>query len=583
MLEEEDEDDKLTALASEKLLLSRKNIDVSMRFSDDITRCLFGTTRSFYFTNQIKGFTGESEESSFNLMRLNKNAKDDTYYNAMERLGPSMNQRKNKLGDIRSLTSSRRLKWGSDQYVPKVALGQTSGTDIGESIDLQRSHVIDFRALRKISSEGIGDCGSRRGVTWRVLLGYLPLELEKWEEVLAKERGLYRKLVSELFVDPRHSSSTTLRSNVDISKFSENRLNISSLMTESEKTVVSETNHPLSLDNNSEWAQFFENERMLDEIRKDVVRTHPDLAFFLETERNLGQRRYAAIERILFVWAKLNIGVKYVQGMNEIVGTLYFVLASDFNEEWACEAEADTYFLFNILMVEMRDVFIPALDDSDTGIQGRISCFKNLLSLHDPEVRCHLDDLGIHPSFFAVRWLTTLLSREFLLPDTIRLWDSMLASTHKDNFLRYVSVTMVMAIRDLLLAGDFSTCLRLLQCYPPTDVGTILESSRVLWIYESQITLACQSGITLNQAFNTITPPEKIIIAYGLKNGLCPERHKPARTSKSKSSSSLPPFSPNSNQKFRRRSFSFNDGQNRRSFVKPFIELFANKQNDEQE
>jgi len=38
---------------------------------------------------------------------------------------------------------------------------------------------------------------------------------------------------------------------------------------------------------------------LLDEIRKDVVRTHPDLKFFLEPSDILGHWRYAAIERIL--------------------------------------------------------------------------------------------------------------------------------------------------------------------------------------------------------------------------------------------------------------------------------------------
>jgi hypothetical protein len=52
-----------------------------------------------------------------------------------------------------------------------------------------------------------------------------------------------------------------------------------------------------------------EHAQMLEEIRKDVVRTHPDLFFFLEPQKNLGLRRYAALERILFVWAKLNKGV----------------------------------------------------------------------------------------------------------------------------------------------------------------------------------------------------------------------------------------------------------------------------------
>lgn len=107
-----------------------------------------------------------------------------------------------------------------------------------------------------------------------------------------------------------------------------------------------------------------------------------------------------------------------------------------------------------------------------------------------------------------IRWLTTLLSREFTLPDTIRLWDSMFASTHKENFLRYVCVTMVMMIRDQLLEGDFSVCLRLLQSYPPTNVDRMLESSRALWIYESQVTLAChKSGIGLGQALSFIEPP----------------------------------------------------------------------------
>lgn len=215
------------------------------------------------------------------------------------------------------------------------------------------------------------------------------------------------------------------------------------------------------------------------------------------------------------------IQVRYVQGMNEIVGTLYFVLANDENSEWASEAEADTYFLFNTLMVEMRDIFVPDLDEADTGIQGRMQNMISLLSLHDPEVRCHLDDCHIDPGFYSIRWLTTLLSREFLLTDTIRLWDSMFASTHKDNFMRYVCVCMVMVIREDLLKGDFGTCLRLLQSYPPTNVDQLLESSRALWIYESQVTLAChKGGISLGQALSTIAPPPAVLMAYGLHGGL---------------------------------------------------------------
>mmetsp|Transcript_4201 Transcript_4201/g.2495 ORF Transcript_4201/g.2495 Transcript_4201/m.2495 type:complete len:146 (+) Transcript_4201:132-569(+) len=97
----------------------------------------------------------------------------------------------------------------------------------------------------------------------------------------------------------------------------------------------------------------------------------------------------------------------------------------------------------------------------------------------------------------------------------------MFASTHKDNFMRYVCVCMVMIIREDLLKGDFGTCLRLLQSYPPTDVDQLLESSRALWIYESQVTLAChKGGISLSQALTTIAPPPAVIMAYGLNGGL---------------------------------------------------------------
>ncbi len=65
-------------------------------------------------------------------------------------------------------------------------------------------------------------------------------------------------------------------------------------------------------DYDPKWRHFLENASLLDEIRKDVVRTHPDLKFYLEPNDNLGSRRYAAIERILFVWAKLNKGVSII-------------------------------------------------------------------------------------------------------------------------------------------------------------------------------------------------------------------------------------------------------------------------------
>jgi hypothetical protein len=42
-----------------------------------------------------------------------------------------------------------------------------------------------------------------------------------------------------------------------------------------------------------------------------------------------------------------------------------------------------------------------------------------------------------------------------------------------------------------------------------------------LWIYESQLTLAChKGGISLHQALQTISPPPAIIMAFGVRDGM---------------------------------------------------------------
>ena len=46
------------------------------------------------------------------------------------------------------------------------------------------------------------------------------------------------------------------------------------------------------------------------------------------------EAHWEVVQRILFLYAKLNPGQSYVQGMNEIIGPIYYVFASDPNNEW---------------------------------------------------------------------------------------------------------------------------------------------------------------------------------------------------------------------------------------------------------
>lgn len=70
------------------------------------------------------------------------------------------------------------------------------------------------------------------------------------------------------------------------------------------------------------------------------------------------------LARVLFIYAKLNQGVKYVQGMNEVLATLYYCFWQ-FNDEDVLPVkymESDLFFCFTNLMMEIRDGFLRDLD-----------------------------------------------------------------------------------------------------------------------------------------------------------------------------------------------------------------------------
>lgn len=169
---------------------------------------------------------------------------------------------------------------------------------------------------------------------------------------------------------------------------------------------------PLSKKDTSEWAALWSDKELMQAIEQDVIRTMPDLAFYAcrgleededvsdrvndggyaarREQRRRGRERREALARILFVHAKLNPAESYTQGMNEIVATLYFVLATDGNKEWNRHCEADTFFCFTNLMAEIRDVFIQSLDESESGLQGKMEAFSRTLRQHDPELAEHM-------------------------------------------------------------------------------------------------------------------------------------------------------------------------------------------------
>ena len=67
------------------------------------------------------------------------------------------------------------------------------------------------------------------------------------------------------------------------------------------------------------------------------------------------------MKRVLFIFAKLNPGLRYVQGMNELLAPLYFHFRCDCDRDAALHAEADAFFCFMDIISEFRDNFCQQL------------------------------------------------------------------------------------------------------------------------------------------------------------------------------------------------------------------------------
>lgn len=371
---------------------------------------------------------------------------------------------------------------------------------------------IDIKKVRKLCFSGVPDEGGRRALCWKLLLNYLPLTTSQWNDTLNKKRSQYRHFVEEMVVEPARLSKRNESDQIDVA------------------------DHPLNPNPDSQWGSFFKDNEVLAQIDKDVRRLCPDIMFFQRgtdypcrlivddpeverlhrrvthatlkashvTRKGLGitkmessnrrtttvedyhplppgaEAHWEVVERILFIYAKLNPGQSYVQGMNEIIGPIYYTFANDPKLDLREMAEADCFWCFISLMGEIRDFFIRTLDESPMGIGAMMKRLMDNLKQHDHQLWNRLRVQDLEPQFFSFRWLTLLLSQEFDLPDVIRVWDSLFADSNRFSYLIQVCTAMLVLQRDVMLENDFASNMKLLQRYPPVEVQVILSKATEL-------------------------------------------------------------------------------------------------------
>eukprot|EP01113_Clastostelium_recurvatum_P014914 TRINITY_DN18189_c0_g1_i1.p1 TRINITY_DN18189_c0_g1~~TRINITY_DN18189_c0_g1_i1.p1 ORF type:complete len:537 (+),score=143.62 TRINITY_DN18189_c0_g1_i1:1-1611(+) len=353
---------------------------------------------------------------------------------------------------------------GSEECAPKITFNER----VHLFEEALKPSVIDLSIIRNLAVQGIPEAPGLRPIYWKILLNYLPINKPNWARDLTSMRKTYTEWMTELFVDPHEG--------------------------EEEK----HDDHPLSTSTSSKWNAFFKDTEIMEEIEKDVKRTFPHLHFFNHDKQTGSTGHYEALRRILFIYAKLNPGIRYVQGMNEILGPIYYCFATDpicnaygADEglsptdvsklfDWKENAEADAFFCFTNLMSEIMNNFLKTLDRSEVGVSGSIQRLNQLLREQDEELWMNLEEKKLNPQFYSFRWITLLLSQEFELPDVMRLWDSLFADQWRFRFLYYFCCAMLICVRDRLLAGTFADNLKLLQSYPPIDFQIIHRTAHDL-------------------------------------------------------------------------------------------------------
>ncbi|KAI8770955.1 TBC1 domain family member 13-like isoform X1 [Biomphalaria glabrata] len=380
--------------------------------------------------------------------------------------------------------------------------------------DLLEADVIDLKALRNLCFiSGCPHEKSIRSICWKIFLNYIPLEKRKWNDVLQKQRNLYKQYIEEIIILPGKKMKSKESANGELE------------------------DHPLNPNPDSEWRETFRDNEMLLQIDKDCRRLCPDLSFFQQATEypcevlinssssveNLRKRveqcvlqsetvaknrlgitlnvvskkrthsdeysvlpdgkeaHWEVVERILFLYAKLNPGLNYVQGMNEILGPIYYTFATDPDQNYREHAEADSFFCFTCLMSEIRDFFIKTLDDSQFGIGSKMNQLMEMLKELDRPLWQRLQDQELRPQFYAFRWITLLLSQEFQLPDVLRIWDSLFADSHRFEFLIYICCAILISVRQDILKNDFPSNMKLVQrVESEIDLRQVLAKAREL-------------------------------------------------------------------------------------------------------
>lgn len=312
----------------------------------------------------------------------------------------------------------------------------------------------DKEKLILLCEDGLPDeLPELRALIWKINLGYLPLDMDKWDEILKSKRASYKLYKNFIF--------GKLEKEMELFKGYEK-------MEKSEKKELDKKTHKL----------------LLEDICKDTNRTHNEMNFFLKpidknkifTEeeiiklyenrrdcnlKNINETYKINIEltncdiisKILFIYSKFEPELLYVQGMNEILAPIYYCLYSERidDKESINNIEADTFYTFYCIMQKLRPLYNKNEDKSDNGVNGKAKRLKKMLEIIDNNLYNYFEAIHFEFSVLVFKWFSLLFSQNFDMVDLLRLWDYLFSNGDFLEKSYYCSLSIILMKKDKIM------------------------------------------------------------------------------------------------------------------------------------
>ena len=247
-----------------------------------------------------------------------------------------------------------------------------------------------------------------RPLIWKSLIGFFPLkELDKWKDIETQKKLAYQNIIEK---------------------------------------------YKNYLDNITDH----KNKKIIEQINRDLPRTRFDVPFFGDKNKNNEkEKNYDVLRRILFFYSKEHEELGYVQGMTEIIANIFYIFSKDDNPFTKEYAEIDSYFIYEKLMEEIKQIFqLDKENFSETFINLQIKQIKKILKKIEPDLLNYFEYIGLEIKNFVIRWILVLFAQEFTIDVTVNFWDRVFTQKDKLKFICYISVAIIKSNKELIMSLD---------------------------------------------------------------------------------------------------------------------------------